>query len=424
MTMDRSTRADRVLAGLFDELADARTPDYLEAAIERASSRPQRPAWTFPERWLPMADITQERAYTPRAPWRMIAVALLALALIVGALLVAGSQQRRLPAPFGPAANGLIPFEANGDLFVGDPVAGTSQLLVGGPGVDVDPTFSPDGTRVIFGRETAAGIDLYVVDEDGSNVRRLSDAPLIEPGTGTWAPDSSTYVQTHRLDGAWVIDAFDATGGSAPVRLDVAGLTDVDALAFRPTTGDEILFRGLVDNVWGLYTMQPDGTGVTRLTAAKVAGFPDQDLNFATYTPDGARILFNRYEPTAGMIQLWVMNADGTDQRVFSHDPDAIWEGEPSVSPDGRLVAMWRVYDEASPRISIIRSDGVGPAIQTGPVIPETAHYAWAPDSSALLMIRNSGDGRRQLLLDPTGGPWTTPAWDSASEPDWQRKAD
>ena len=42
--MTEQTRFDRVLPGLFDELAAARTPDYLEAAIERASSRPQRPA--------------------------------------------------------------------------------------------------------------------------------------------------------------------------------------------------------------------------------------------------------------------------------------------------------------------------------------------------------------------------------------------
>ena len=53
MTMDRSSRADRVLAGLFDELADARTPDYLEAAIEHASSRPQRPVVDVPRKVAP-----------------------------------------------------------------------------------------------------------------------------------------------------------------------------------------------------------------------------------------------------------------------------------------------------------------------------------------------------------------------------------
>ena len=36
MSIDRQARIDRVLPGLFAELAAPRTPDYLEAAIDRA----------------------------------------------------------------------------------------------------------------------------------------------------------------------------------------------------------------------------------------------------------------------------------------------------------------------------------------------------------------------------------------------------
>ncbi|HEX7346653.1 MAG TPA: hypothetical protein VF253_07660, partial [Candidatus Limnocylindrales bacterium] len=67
MTMDRSARIERTLPVLFDQLAEARTPDYLEAAIERASSRPQRAAWTFPERWLPVELVTT-RVPSTRVP--------------------------------------------------------------------------------------------------------------------------------------------------------------------------------------------------------------------------------------------------------------------------------------------------------------------------------------------------------------------
>ena len=70
-----------------------------------------------------MAEITSRSAFAPRLPWRTIAVALVILALLVGAALVyVGTQQTRLPAPFGPAANGLIPYASNGDIYVGDPV--------------------------------------------------------------------------------------------------------------------------------------------------------------------------------------------------------------------------------------------------------------------------------------------------------------
>ena len=108
MTIDRSSRADRVLVGLFDELADARTPDYLEAAIERASSRPQRPVWTLPERWFPMAESVSRPAFAPRLPWRAIGVALAILTLLIASALFIGSRQHKPAPPFGPAADGLF----------------------------------------------------------------------------------------------------------------------------------------------------------------------------------------------------------------------------------------------------------------------------------------------------------------------------
>src|SRR5688500_5132623 len=99
MTMDRSTRVERSLPALFEEVAQARTPDYLEAAIERASSRPQRPEWTFPERWLPM-EIATTRVPVTRLPWRQLAVlALIALTIATAAAVYVGSQTPRLPAP-------------------------------------------------------------------------------------------------------------------------------------------------------------------------------------------------------------------------------------------------------------------------------------------------------------------------------------
>ena len=85
MTMN-DQRFDRALPALFVELASASTPDYLETAIERASSRPQRPAWTYPGRWLPV-DITTQAAPAARMPWRQLGIlALIGLLLAVAAV--------------------------------------------------------------------------------------------------------------------------------------------------------------------------------------------------------------------------------------------------------------------------------------------------------------------------------------------------
>ncbi len=147
--MTASTRYERNLPGILDDLSAGPAPEYLEDVFARTGRMRQRPGWTFPERWLPVADIARTRAFAPAPPWRLIVVALVLIALVLAALLVAGSQRKVAP-PFGPARNGEIVYDSAGDLYVGDPVTGASRLLVGGPEVDSSPGFSPDGTQVAF----------------------------------------------------------------------------------------------------------------------------------------------------------------------------------------------------------------------------------------------------------------------------------
>jgi Tol biopolymer transport system component len=52
------------------------------------------------------------------------------------------------------ARNGLIPYVANGDLYVADIGTGRTRLLVGGPEKDSARGYSPDGTRMAFIRDT------------------------------------------------------------------------------------------------------------------------------------------------------------------------------------------------------------------------------------------------------------------------------
>ncbi len=428
MTMDRSSRADRVLAGLFDELADARTPDYLEAAIERASSRPQRPSWTFPERWLPMADITQERAYTPRAPWRMIAVALLVLALIVGVLLVAGSQQRRLPAPFGPAANGVIPYAINGDIYVGDPVTGQSRLILGGDTTDVEPVFSRDGTQIAFQRQPDIGngsfFRIMAMNADGTNVHAITPDPLASPNWWDWTPTGDIVASTSDQAIADVV-TYDGAGIDPPKTL-TSGI-DVDVPVFRPPTGNEILFRGQVLDKVGLYVMNADGSDLHPLIPPATSGNLQYTLREPRYSPDGSQIAFPESDDATGTMRLYVMNADGTGRRELGADPNYWLTAWPIWSNDGTRIAVQRLrrtdpgVDMSAPYAII--DVKTGKVTETGPT-PGCCRIDWAPDDSSILLLPESNGTRSNaMLLDPKGGPAKPLPWTDASYPNWQRIA-
>lgn len=435
-SFDRFDRFERQLPELFDELALPRRTDYLNDILARTATTRQRPGWAFPERWLLMSALTRRLPAVPSFPWRLAtALALLILGAILVAL-IAGSGRARVPAPFGPAGNGLIPYISTGDVYVGDLKAGTSRLLVSGGSQDQgQPQFSPDGTRLAFIRQVAGtgptAIDIYVVASDGSNLKRVTPQPIDDADWRqiSWTPDSRRIAVVHPIDGVYQLDLFDASGSGSTQR--IAAAAGLDHLEYRPPNGTEILIRAGKTTAgvttYNLYAMNADGSNVRKLADGAVAD-DTLDLTGATYSADGRRIFFNRGITDAsggfGCCQLYVMNADGSDQHQFIPNAGTAWDGEAVVSPDGTRIAFWHnVNDAPNHGVFVVRSDGTGPLVETGPPIFGTASYVWAPDSSSILMYPHDASNSSAYLLDPNGGPWTATPWVQDNDIGWQRVA-
>lgn len=101
---------------------------------------------------------------------------------------------------------------------------------------------------------------------------------------------------------------------------------------FGPITGDnplvetrEMLFTSNRDGDWDVYVMSLRDLSVTNLTNN------DDDDGFGSYAADGGAITFlsNR----SGVLDAYMMNADGSDQRVVANDLPTIF----SVVSSGRL---------------------------------------------------------------------------------------
>ena len=209
-----------------------------------------------------MADIASRPAIAPRLPWRTVGVALVILSLLIAGALFVGSRQTRLPAPFGPAANGLITYMSEGDIYVGDPVTGETRLIVGGRGFDWGPSYSADGTLIGFIRDVnATEFDIYVVRPDGSELRKLTPEPIPNQSWAQWVPDSR-HIATIRpvlATGCAVticftnqLDLIDVTDGSTRT---VATAEKMDYVRFRPPDANELMYRARIDGKWGLFAM-------------------------------------------------------------------------------------------------------------------------------------------------------------------------
>ena len=136
-------------------------------------------------------------------------------------------------------------------------------------------------------------------------------------------------------------------------RIRVVGATLSDGYPAVSPLGDKIAFYGKYDGykTWSIHTVDVDGKNVRRLTDVKHVWDSSP-----TWSPDGKTIAFAReYRAEDGdmLEQVWVMNADGTDQRQIKE----IKGRSPEFMADGRLLFQSK---NGPSQISIANIDGSG----------------------------------------------------------------
>src|SRR4051812_47702551 len=108
-------------------------------------------------------------------------------AALLGAASAASAQSTRLlrhPA----VSKDLVAFEYAGDLWVVGRSGGSARRLTATPGVETEPSFSPDGSLIAYSGTVGGNTDVYVVPAAGGDPKRLTYHPGEDRVRG-WAPD-------------------------------------------------------------------------------------------------------------------------------------------------------------------------------------------------------------------------------------------
>ena len=146
--------------------------------------------------------------------------------------------------------------------------------------------------------------------------------------------------------------------------------------------------RIVFDNFRDVWSINADGTGLTRLTRS-----PRPDFD-ATWSPDGARIAFR--SERNGEPEIWLMNADGSRQRRLARGLSPAW------SPDGSRIAYAAPESPSSPSgLSIMNADGSGQHR-----IPHTdggEYPSWSPDGKRIVFNSNLSGDHLMYIVDADG---------------------
>ncbi|HQR17308.1 MAG TPA: Ig-like domain-containing protein [Gemmatimonadales bacterium] len=222
----------------------------------------------------------------------------------------------------------------------GDGTGAPVSLLADGA-TNVQAAWSPDGTRVAFAGVKAGNIDIYVMDADGQNLTRLTDATEADEEPA-WSPDGGTIAFTARRAGTSQIWAMNADGTGARTLMAGPGLNS--SPAFSPD-GRQIAFISTRDGNADLFEMGNEGADPRPLTRtpepeSHPAYFPNGDLAVAVERPgrgdilriragDGQRIML---QSMAGKIGLIALSGDGATLAFTLSAPGADKKAPPVLS--------------------------------------------------------------------------------------------
>ena len=234
------------------------------------------------------------------------------------------------------------------EIFVMDADGGNQERLTNNRARDVDPTWSPDRTKIAFVSDRNDGLlQIYVMDAHGKRTIQLTAGPQ-EKRDLDWSPDGKKIAFT-----SWKgrdrqnprIMVMDEDGNNA------FKLTDGEAPSWSPD-GRRVAFTSGRDWRDQICVISVDGDGlekVTQDTAIK---------DTPAWSPDGKRIAYMALL-REGTFQIYVIGADGRNRVRLTHKQEH--HMAPSWSPDGRTIAyVWspNIFNNPPAKIRLMTADG------------------------------------------------------------------
>ena len=232
-------------------------------------------------------------------------------------------------------------------------------------------------TQIVFvsesGKQSKRTKRLAIMDQDGANVRYLSDGNKMAL-TPRFSPTMQKIAYFSYKGGNPQVYTMNIQTGETEMVGQFSGMSF--APRFSPD-GTKLIMslanRGNSD----IYTFD-----LRTKEQKKLTNHPAIDTS-PSYSPDGKRIVFN--SDRSGKQQLYVMNSDGSDVKRISFGDGSY--ATPVWSPRGDYIAFTKIKDGVF-HIGVMRPDGTGERLITNGFMVEAP--TWAPNGRVLAYFKQT----------------------------------
>jgi eukaryotic-like serine/threonine-protein kinase len=227
------------------------------------------------------------------------------------------------------------------------------------PGGACQPSWSPDGTRLVFispchiKKDSYPQSSLFIINADGTNLQPLPSTTGgdFEP---TWSPEGQFIVFTSLRDGYMQIYSYDITNNN-----DVRRLVDTN---------------------------------------------PDTAVRQPSWSPDGKQIIYAFQRVTT--YELWLMSSLGSNEKQIFISGDVLSNQYPVWSPDGDLILFSQrsATEFTFPNLFSLKVGAANPALQISLGVLSVEDVDYSPGGTWIAYESGGDRGFHVYYSTPSGG--------------------
>ncbi len=265
----------------------------------------------------------------------------------------------------------------------------TFTQLTNNSGQDIQPSWSHDGSRIVFLSERGGQYGMWIMPAVGGTPTLLSPSSGLgvwgpfgeqEP---EWSPNDDTIVYQSTAESYWDIYTIPSSGGESDR---ITYLTDCVGPNYSPD-GDAIIFRHLSGG-YHLWKVPSSGGTPSQLCTSS------SSENYPSYSPDGSKIIFE-YSADENVYSINSSDCTEWTRLTYSWPRDGV---EPEYSPDGKWIAF---SSQRSGKWDIWVVDARGEAYGLYQITNGEGNNIWAswsPDSRTLV-FSSDRTGNEELWI-------------------------